>query len=162
MDYILIAQLLALIIVANGAPVLAKTAFGALLSKPIDHGLCFSDGRPWLGPSKTIRGLVVSLSTTCAAAHLVGLSWRLGLLAAVAAMIGDLASSFVKRRLKRPSSSKAPGLDQVPESLFPALASRGLLSLSVLDILVCVLVFFVGEIILARLAYRLHFRDRPY
>jgi CDP-2,3-bis-(O-geranylgeranyl)-sn-glycerol synthase len=50
----------------------------------------------------------------------------------------------------------------VPESLFPALACRNLLSLSVMDILVSIVVFFVGEVILARLFYRLHFRDRPY
>ncbi len=50
----------------------------------------------------------------------------------------------------------------MPESLFPALACQNILSLSVMDILVCTVVFFVGEVILARLFYKLHFRDRPY
>ena len=128
----------------------------------VRDGLDFFDGRPLFGPSKTIRGLLLAVLTSSAFAPLIGLAWQTGALIGGVAMAGDLFSSFVKRRLKRPSSSKATGLDQVPESLFPALACRGLLSLSVLDILVCVLVFFVGEIILARLAYRLHFRDRPY
>ena len=43
-----------------------------------------------------------------------------------------------------------------------ALACQNILSLSVMDILVCTVVFFVGEVILARLFYKLHFRDRPY
>jgi CDP-2,3-bis-(O-geranylgeranyl)-sn-glycerol synthase len=78
------------------------------------------------------------------------------------AMGGDLFSSFVKRRMKLPASAKATGLDQVPESLFPAVACKNLLSLSVMDILACTLVFFVSEVILARVFYKLHFRDRPY
>jgi CDP-2,3-bis-(O-geranylgeranyl)-sn-glycerol synthase len=80
---------------------------------------------------------------------LVGLGWGTGALIASVAMVGDLFSSFLKRRMKLPSSAKATGLDQVPESLFPALASPTLLSLSVMDILVCTVVFFVGEVILA-------------
>ena len=37
---------------------------------------------------------------------------------------GDLFSSFVKRRLDLASSSMAIGLDHIPESFFPLLASR--------------------------------------
>jgi CDP-2,3-bis-(O-geranylgeranyl)-sn-glycerol synthase len=99
---------------------------------------------------------------TSVCAPLIGLEWETGALIASVAMVGDLFSSFLKRRMKLPSSSRATGLDQVPESLFPALACRNLLSLSVMDILVSIVVFFVGEVILARLFYRLHFRDRPY
>src|SRR6478736_778738 len=50
------------------------------------------------------------------------------------AMAGDLFSSFVKRRLHLASSSMAIGLDHIPESLFPLLASRWLLPLNILDI----------------------------
>ena len=37
-------------------------------------------------------------------------------MAATMAMVGDLLSSFVKRRLKFQPSSRATGLDQIPES----------------------------------------------
>ena len=157
-----ILQLLVLLATANTAPIVGKRWLGKRLSYPLDGGLEFFDGRPLFGPSKTIRGFFLAVLTSSALAPLVGLTWETGALIGGVAMAGDLFSSFVKRRLNLPSSSKATGLDQVPESLFPALACRGILSLSVLDILVCVLLFFVGEIILARLAYRLHFRDRPY
>ena len=77
-------------------------------------------------------------------------------------MVGDLFSSFVKRRLNFPPSSRALGLDQVPESLLPMLAGREALSLTIADIALAVGIFFVGELILSRLLYKVHLRDEPY
>jgi hypothetical protein len=73
------------------------------------------------GPSKTLRGLVVSVVATTLSAPALGLAWTTGLLAGAAAMAGDLGSSFIKRRMGLPSSSRALGLDQVPEALLPEL-----------------------------------------
>jgi hypothetical protein len=50
----------------------------------------------------------------------------------------------------------------VPESLFPMLACGGALSLTIQDIALGVGVFFVGELILSRLLYWVHLRDKPY
>ena len=77
-------------------------------------------------------------------------------------MAGDLFSSFVKRRLNLPPSSQALGLDQVPESLFPMLACRAALSLTIADIVLGVGIFFIGELILSRFLYQAHVRDEPY
>ncbi len=77
-------------------------------------------------------------------------------------MAGDLFSSFVKRRLNFPPSSQAIGIDQVPESLLPMLACRDALALTAADIALGVGIFFVGELIVSRLLYRIHLRDRPY
>ncbi len=155
-------QLLVLLAVANTAPLLAKRALRDRLAWPLDGGLRFFDGRPLFGASKTLRGIVLSLVATAAAGALVGLDWRIGALVAAAAMAGDLLSSFVKRRLARPPSSRATGLDQIPESLLPLLACRAALPLSVADIAVLVAIFFVGEVVFSRLFYRLGLRDRPY
>jgi CDP-2,3-bis-(O-geranylgeranyl)-sn-glycerol synthase len=54
------------------------------------------------------------------------------------------------------------GLDQIPESLFPLLACRQALSLTVLDIVFGTAIFFLGEVLLSRVPFRLHVRDRPY
>ncbi len=62
----------------------------------------------------------------------------------------------------RAPSSMAIGLDQIPESLFPLLACRLALPLTMLDIGVATIVFFVGELVLSRILFRLHLRDRPY
>lgn len=162
MQTLLILQLLFLLMMANGAPIIAKRIFGSVFAWPLDGGLSFFDGQPLFGRSKTIRGVAVAIVVTGAVAPLLGLSFSIGASIATAAMCGDLISSFIKRRLRLPASSKAPVLDQVPESLLPLLVCREALSLSAVDIAACVIAFFIGEIVLSRILYRLHIRDRPY
>ena len=77
-------------------------------------------------------------------------------------MAGDLLSSFIKRRLNRPPSSRATGLDHIPESLLPLLACQHALMLTVADIGIVVGAFFAGAVVLSRLLYRLGLRDEPY
>src|SRR6476620_5073413 len=162
MQLLHILQLLLLMMLANGAPIVAKKIFGPRFSFPLDAGIIFFDGRPLFGPSKTIRGILIAVLITTASAPLIGLDLTIGAIVAGAAMAGDLFSSFVKRRLNFPPSSRALGLDQVPESLLPMLACRDALSLTITDIALGVGVFFVGELILSRLLYQVHLRDEPY
>ena len=158
----LILKLLALLTLANGTPLIAKNILRDHFSCPLDGGLRFVDGRLLFGPSKTIRGIILSILVTSAGAPLIGLPWKLGSLVAAVAMAGDLFSSFLKRRMRLQSADRATGLDQVPESLFPLLACRNWLSLTALSIAVTVAFFFVGEILVSRLLHKLHLRDRPY
>ena len=162
MHPIAVLQLLILLMLANGTPVIVKKMLGGHYSYPLDGNLTFADGRPVLGRSKTIRGVVLAVLVTTAGASLIGLGWRIGLLVGSFAMAGDLFSSFCKRRLGMPSSSRASGLDQIPESLLPLLACRDLLGLTAADILVCVVMFVIGEVVLSRLLYAFRLRDRPY
>jgi len=136
-----ILQLLILLGVANGTPVIAKKLLGGAGAWPLDGGARFIDGRPLFGASKTIRGIVIATVLTAAAAPLIGLGWPLGAVVGATAMAGDLFSSFVKRRLDRMPSSRATGLDQIPESLLPLLACRLLLPLTWFDVGVGVAAF---------------------
>ena len=158
----LLLQLLILLVVANGTAVVAKKLLGAVFARPLDGGALFSDGQPIFGPSKTIRGIVVSLLATSICAAAMGLGWEVGTLVATFAMAGDLFSSFVKRRLHLPSSSMAIGLDHIPESLFPLLASRWLLPLNILDLVAGVTIFVVGALILSPLLFKFNLRDEPH
>jgi CDP-2,3-bis-(O-geranylgeranyl)-sn-glycerol synthase len=162
MQSALILQLLLLLAVANGTPVLAKWILGAAFDRPLDGGVCLGDGYRLFGPSKTIRGIVLAVLATTTCAALIGLGWKVGAVLGSVAMAGDLVSSFAKRRMGLPASSMALGLDQVPESLFPLLACRSLLPLTLLDIGVAVVLFLVGELILSRILFKLRVRDRPY
>ena len=162
MQPVLVLELLILLAVANGTPVVAKRLFGSAFAQPLDGGALFADGRPWFGPSKTIRGVVLATLATAAAAGVLGLGWKVGALLGVVAMAGDLLVSFIKRRLGLAPSSQAVGLDQIPESLLPMLAGRLFMPVTGLDIAVTTLLFFVGEVILSRLLYKWHVRDRPY
>jgi len=162
MHPLLILQLMILLTLANGTPVIAKRILGGHFAYPLDGGARFLDGRPWLGPSKTVRGIVLSILATSLGAPLVGLSASVGFLVGCLAMVGDLLSSFCKRRLNLASSSRATGLDQIPESLLPLVACRAVLALTDADIAVAVAIFLVGEMVLSRLLYGLRIRDRPY
>jgi Putative integral membrane protein DUF46. len=162
MQFLQILQLLVLLTLANGTPVVAKKIFGARFSFPLDADSVFFDRRPLFGRSKTIRGVLTSILITTVGAPLIGLDLTTGAIVSSATMAGDLFSSFVKRRLNFPPSSQALGLDQVPESLFPMLACRDALSLTIADIALGVGIFFIGELILSRLLYQVHLRDRPY
>ncbi len=157
-----VIRLIILLAIANGAPVVAKKVLGQRLARPVDGATTFSDGRPVFGPSKTIRGIVLAVVATAAGAAALGLTWPIGALVGATAMAGDLFSSFVKRRLDRPASSRATGLDQIPESLLPLLACYRPLGLSALDVGLGVVVFFVGEVLISRVLFRLHLRDQPY
>ena len=162
MQPLAILQLLVLLTLANGAPVIAKKLLGDRLACPLDGGIDFLDGRSLFGTSKTLRGILLALAATAAGAALIGPGWRVGLAVGGLAMAGDLLSSFVKRRLNLKSSSRATGLDQLPEALLPALACRGALGLGGLDIVLAVAIFFAGEVVFSRLLYRLRIRDEPY
>jgi len=155
-------QLLCLLMVANGAPIIARKLFGQRWNAPIDGGRCLPDGRRLLGVSKTWRGIVAALSITPLVSVAIGLSVGIGVAVAAGAMLGDLSSSFLKRRLGRPSSSQALGLDQIPEALAPLLLVAPELSLSPSHILGLTTVFLVGELLLSKLLYRLKIRQRPY
>jgi CDP-archaeol synthase len=162
MQPILIAELLVLLTLANGAPVIAKKLVGQRLAWPLDGGARFVDGQPLFGPSKTIRGVLLALLACALGGAVLVLGCRIGLLIGAGAMAGDLLSSFIKRRLGRESSSRALGLDQIPESLIPLLAAAGELRLGIGDILAAVVLFLVGEPVLSRWLYRLRLRDQPY
>lgn len=162
MHVLAILQSMILLMLANGAPVIAKKILGDRFSLPLDGGVALFDGRPVFGSSKTWRGIVVSVLATAAGAPLMGLELTTGAAMAGTAMAGDLFSSFVKRRLNLPPSTQALGLDQIPESLLPMLACRAALSLTAADIAIGVGIFFVGELVLSRLLYRAHLRDEPY
>lgn len=162
MQLLPIVQALGLLALANGTPVIVKKVCGSRLAVPLDGGMLFFDRRPLFGKSKTVRGVACAIAVTAALAPLLEVSVAVGALVAVFAMIGDLFSSFVKRRLKLAPSSQAIGLDQIPESLFPLLAGQKMLSLSFAEIAACVAIFTVGELIVSRFLYWLRIRDQPY
>ena len=162
MDLGLISQVLVLLTVANSAPVIIKNIFGETAAWPLDFDCRLKDGQPLLGKSKTIRGVVSAIICTAGSAPLIGLDWRIGALTAAGAMAGDLLSSFIKRRLAMKPSSMAPGLDQIPEAFFGALAARAAVEIGLADITIITLAFFCGQVIVSRGAHAIGLRHEPY
>jgi len=155
-------RLLLLLAVANAAPIVAARLLGARWRAPLDGGLRFVDGRPLFGRSKTVRGVIAAIVATALAAPALGIAPQIGAILGATAMAGDALSSFVKRRLGIPSSGRATGIDQVPESLLPLLAVRAPLELSWLQVAAVTTLFVALEIPVARLLHRFGLRDRPY
>jgi CDP-archaeol synthase len=158
----LVCKFVLMLAVANGAPLLAKKLLGSFLDYPLDAGRSLADGHRLFGSSKTVRGVLVGVLAAALLAPLVGFSWTTGLVVGAAAMAGDLFSSFIKRRMGLAPSSRAPGLDHVPESLFPALATMTDLGLTLIDVLLVVALFTVGGQMLSLLLFKIRLRDHPY
>ena len=155
-------HLLALIITANGAPIIFRFLAGNKMAYPVDFRVNFIDQKRLFGNAKTWRGLIGSMLLTCVAAVLLGYDLKIGFLIAAGAMSGDLLSSFIKRRLNLRTSSMAPLLDQVPESLIPALFVMHSFHLTAHTIFYLVIMFFVLEYLLSRIFYELGIRKKPY
>lgn len=153
---------LLLLLVANGAPVIAWKLFGRRFAWPVDAGIILSDGRPLFGRSKTWRGIVSSIGLVSAVSWSMSYGLAIGVAFGGLAMIGDLSASYIKRRQGMVESSRARGLDTIPESLLPAVLLKSQLGLNGLEISVVVLLFFMIEEFVSPILYRLNIRKRPY
>jgi CDP-2,3-bis-(O-geranylgeranyl)-sn-glycerol synthase len=146
----LISELLLLLIVANGTPVIIGLLLGQRCNQPLDAGRLFPDQRPWLGASKTIRGVLAAISASTLCAPLVGFTYIHGALFGGLSMLGDLLSSFIKRRLGFSSSCSRPVLDQLPETLLPLLVMQPVHTATVPEMAVVITVFIVVDLLLSR------------
>jgi CDP-2,3-bis-(O-geranylgeranyl)-sn-glycerol synthase len=155
-------RLLVLLAVANTAPLIAKRMLGPRWNRPLDGGYICADGRPLLGPSKTIRGALAALVLCALVAPVVGLPTVASALLAAGAMTGDALSSFIKRRFGFPPSSQAYGLDQVPEALVPLLLVQAVVQVPLAVVIGATAAFLLLEPPLARMTHRLGLRDQPY
>jgi len=140
--------LVLLAVVANAAPLVISLVMGQRWNAPLDGGLRLHDQRPVLGPSKTIRGLLASVLATALLASLLGFSPVTGAGFASLAMLGDICSSFIKRRLGIASRRSVPLLDQLPESLLPLWLMQPIVGGTTSEILVAVAIFTLVDLVL--------------
>lgn len=147
----LLGELVLLLVAANATPVILSLLFGDRWNQPVDRGLVLPDGRPLLGPSKTIRGLLGSITVCALLAPLFDLSHLQGAGFGALAMLGDIASSFCKRRLGLHSGDSAPLLDQLPETLLPLWIMVPVLDASVPEMITAIAGFTVIDLLFTRL-----------
>ena len=147
----LVSHLVLLLIIANGTPVLLGLALGPRWNRPVDNNHLLPDNRPLLGPSKTLRGLFSAIVVTGLLAPLFELSILEGASFALLAMLGDLCSSFIKRRVGFASSHSVPLLDQIPESILPLWGLQAALGSSGSEMAFAVAIFIVIDLLLSGL-----------
>lgn len=106
-------------LVANASPVAFSRFLSGIKLHPIDGGRSFIDGRRILGDGKTVEGFVlgVIIGTVVALIEAVLTSTyslvMAGFISSFGAMLGDVAGSFIKRRLGIARGERAPLLDQL-------------------------------------------------
>ena len=143
--------LVLLLVIANAAPVVISLLLGHRWNAPLDGGLRLPDQRPVLGPSKTIRGVFAAVLATALLAPLFGFSPAAGAGFACLAMLGDICSSFIKRRLGIASSQSVPLLDQLPESLLPLWLMQPIVGGTAAEILAAAAIFTLVDLVLSGL-----------
>jgi hypothetical protein len=121
---------LLLLAAANATPVIVARLLGKRFDAPIDALFRRHGERPLFGAHKTWRGLATGALACALVGALLPCGAWVGLGFGALALSGDLASSFVKRRMRLRSGYSAPLLDQLPESLLPLLVFNGALALT--------------------------------
>jgi hypothetical protein len=147
---------LAMLIMANSAPVVVARILGERYASPIDCGRTLRDGRPLFGPHKTWRGLISGVLAAALTGAFLGPGLLVGTAFGVLALAGDLFSSFWKRRLHLHSGHSAPLLDQLPEALFPMLGLSAFLSLTGPELIGTAVLFTLLDTLGTRVVTRWH------
>ncbi|RLG49721.1 MAG: CDP-2,3-bis-(O-geranylgeranyl)-sn-glycerol synthase [Thermoproteota archaeon] len=102
---------------ANATPVILGGG------KPLDLGLKWIDGERIFGDHKTFRGILAGLLVGTVVGTIQGRE-LLGFFQSLGAMLGDLVSSFLKRRLKRKPGQWTPVLDEEGFVIFSLVLSK--------------------------------------
>ncbi len=115
-------KIIILLWAVNLTPVLLGMLFEKKWDTPLDNGKIFIDKKPVFGSHKTIRGLLGAIAAGGCIGLMLGLSFWVSLSAAILSMLGDLLSSFIKRRFNLIEGTEIPVLDQIFEGGFPFLS----------------------------------------
>lgn len=154
-------KLLLILVAVNGVPLLLHLLLGDRLSRPLDAGLMLFDGSPLLGYSKTWRGVIAGMIAGIISAFLLGFSLKLGFIFGFLSLLGDLVSSFIKRRMHRAEGDKMIGLDQVPEASLPLFVGAFLLDYGIMTIVIVTLLFFLLNLLMSPVIYLLGMAKHP-
>ncbi len=114
-------KVLLLLLCINGIPPLLARFFPEAANGPLDNNRRFFDGYPIFGRHKTIGGFLCGILTGGIIGYLIGFSFALSLLAGLLGMLGDILTSFIKRRLRLAEGTELPIFDQAFEGGFPML-----------------------------------------
>ena len=155
-------EVLVMLLATNGAPVLAARLCQSRGELPLDLGKRLADGYPLFGSSKTWRGLLAALVSSCVLSVLFGHGIGFGLAFGALVMAGDLLSSFVKRRIGLEPGDRCIGWDQVPESLLPSIFAVVVLGGQWWWAILLSLTFTLIQMLVSRPLYFLHIRKKPY
>ena len=140
---------------ANAAPV----ALGG--GPPLDGGEKWLDGKPFLGGHKTLRGCIVGVITGLLIGILQG-SFYAGLTQGLGAILGDLISSFLKRRWDIAPGEGFPLLDQLDFIVAAIILSQTYTRASLQEMLIILVVTVPIHYFMNYLAWLIKIKENPW
>lgn len=136
-------KILIILIATNAAPLISATLYARRRRRPLDNGRILGDGYRLLGENKTLVGLFSGIGAAGILCFIIGLPLASGLLISGASLLGDLLTSFIKRRLGLAEGETAFFLDHLLEGALPLWVCKGLFSIS-WPMVAALLVLFIG------------------
>ena len=127
----------------------------------IDGGRLWSDGKPILGTNKTIRGCVTGILAGSIVGfvqgNLVG-----GFAQATGAILGDLISSFMKRRIDYVPGSSMPFVDQLDFITLAVVLSYPFQATNLLSVVIIMIITVPIHYISNYVAWLLKLKKNPW
>ena len=140
---------------ANSAPV----AFGG--GPPLDAGENWLDGKPVLGSHKTLRGCIVGILGGLLIGTLQG-NLLSGLAQGIGAILGDLVSSFFKRRWDVAPGESYPLLDQLDFIVGAVVLSQPFTRATLAQIIVILVITVPIHYMSNYLSWKLKMKEHPW
>jgi CDP-2,3-bis-(O-geranylgeranyl)-sn-glycerol synthase len=140
---------------ANGTPV----AFGG--GPPLDGGENWFDGKPFLGSHKTLRGCLVGVLAGILIGILQG-NVLSGLAQGIGAILGDLISSFLKRRWDVAPGESFPLLDQLDFITVAVILSQPFTHSSLVEIIIILVVTVPIHYATNYISWRMNMKEHPW
>jgi CDP-2,3-bis-(O-geranylgeranyl)-sn-glycerol synthase len=140
---------------ANAAPV----ALGG--GPPLDGGEKWLDGKPFLGSHKTLRGCIVGVLAGLLIGFLQGNALA-GVTQGFGAILGDLLSSFLKRRWDLAPGASAPVLDQLDFIVVAIILSQPFTRATLQEMVIIILVTIPIHYLSNYLSWMLKMKEHPW
>jgi predicted MPP superfamily phosphohydrolase len=134
---------LLLLLLINGTPPVLAYFFSGIFRRPVDCGIRFFDGYPFLGNHKTMGGFLAGILAGSIFGSILGFPIIISFWSGLLSMAGDSFTSFIKRRLKvKPGFNIFP-LDQFFEGILPLLLIQRIYALTWSKTLVLLFLFII-------------------
>src|SRR5690606_4771390 len=152
---------LALLIAANGTPVIVAQLSRDRWGIPLDLGWVLPDGERFLGSHKTWRGLICGILACIGIGTLFSLPPGLTAAFALTSLLADAGCSAMKRRMRLRPGTELTGLDSLGEALLPLTLFASELALEFGEIIAVAAAFIVIDAATAQLRHRRWLKESP-
>ena len=165
--------------IASTAPIFAKNILKERFSAPMDFNKKFVDGKPFLGRSKTFRGLIAGILVGALISYIQyqlyafpffqALSFydysnwlSFGILLGLGALMGDMIESFIKRRINLKPGDKFVPWDQIDYTIGALIFVMPIYQVDLIQALIIIVSGFMLQIFSSHFAFYTGIRNEKW